>query len=143
VRHKGREFVMADIPGLIEGAHGGAGIGDRFLGHVERCGALIHLVDAASDDAAEAYATVRRELEAYGHGLDEKAEIVALSRADVAVEKQLRAGKAALAETSGRTPLVVSAATGQGIEALLDAALLVLDRHEEDEPGSDARWRTT
>jgi GTP-binding protein len=143
VRHKGRELVLADIPGLIEGAHEGAGIGDRFLGHVERCGALIHLVDAASEDAAEAYATVRGELEAYGHGLAEKAEIVALSRADIAEEKQLRAAKAAIAEASGRTPLVVSAATRQGIEALLDAALLVLDRRKEDEPGSDARWRTT
>ncbi len=73
VRHKGREFVLADIPGLIEGAHEGAGIGDRFLGHVERCRALIHLVDAAGEDPGKAYATVRGELAAYGHGLDGEA----------------------------------------------------------------------
>src|SRR4029453_1743685 len=72
VRHKGREFVLADIPGLIEGAHEGAGIGDRFLGHVERCSALIHLVDAAGEDPGAAYKTIRGELAAYGHGLDEK-----------------------------------------------------------------------
>ena len=75
VRHKGREFVLADIPGLIEGAHEGAGIGDRFLGHVERCRALIHLVDAAGEDPGAAYKTIRGELAAYGHGIVEKPEL--------------------------------------------------------------------
>ena len=84
VRHKGREFVLADIPGLIEGAAEGAGIGDRFLGHVERTRVLLHLVDAAGDDPAEAWRVVRGELEAYGAGLEDKAEVLALSRADAA-----------------------------------------------------------
>ncbi len=142
VRHKGREFVLADIPGLIEGAHEGAGIGDRFLGHVERCGALVHLVDAAGDDPAGAYETVRDELDAYGHGLDAKAEIVALSRADIAGDEQVRTATARVAETAGRIPLVVSAATGQGVEALLDVCLAILDRRGE-EAKPDPRWRAT
>ncbi len=82
VRSDGREFVLADIPGLIEGAHEGAGLGDRFLGHVERCRVLLHLVDATGDHAGKAYKTVRKELDAYGHGLAEKPEIVALSKTD-------------------------------------------------------------
>ncbi len=82
VRHKGVEFVIADIPGLIEGAADGAGIGDRFLGHVERTRVLLHLVDAESADPAEAYSVVRGELDAYGAGLEDKAEVVVLSRAD-------------------------------------------------------------
>ena len=81
-RAGGREFVIADIPGLIEGAHEGAGLGDRFLGHVERCRVLLHLVDGTGDDPAEAYRVIREELAAYGHGLDDKPEVVALSKAD-------------------------------------------------------------
>ena len=81
-RAGGREFIIADIPGLIEGAHEGAGLGDRFLGHVERCRVLLHLVDGTGDDPAEAYRVIREELAAYGHGLDEKPEVVALSKAD-------------------------------------------------------------
>src|SRR3954471_10983738 len=88
VRHKGREFVLADIPGLIEGAAEGAGVGDRFLGHVERTRLLLHLVDASADDPAEAYRIVRDELAAYGAGLDLKPEIVALSKADLLSDKQ-------------------------------------------------------
>jgi GTP-binding protein len=83
VRHKGREFVIADIPGLIEGAAEGAGIGDRFLGHVERTGLLLHLVDASSDDPIEAWRVVRGELDSYGAGLDDTPEIIALSKADL------------------------------------------------------------
>ena len=78
----GREFVLADIPGLIEGAHEGAGLGDRFLGHVERCRVLLHLVDATSEHAGKAYKTVRTELEAYEGHLAEKIEIVALNKID-------------------------------------------------------------
>ena len=140
VRHKGREFVLADIPGLIEGAHEGAGIGDRFLGHVERCGALLHLVDASSEDPAAAYQTVRDELAAYGHGLADKSEIIALSRADIAGEGEICAAQAALVEAAGRTPLVLSAATGQGVEALLDASLAMLDRGGAQETAADPRW---
>src|ERR671917_795241 len=95
-RHKGREFVVADIPGLIEGAAEGAGIGDRFLGHVERTKVLLHLVDVNNEDVAEAYRTVRNELEAYGAGLSDKPEVVVLSRSDLVDAKQLAKVKRAL-----------------------------------------------
>ena len=126
VRHKGREFVLADIPGLIEGAHEGVGIGDRFLGHVERCSALLHLVDAAGDDPGAAYRTVRDELGAYGHALNEKPEIVALSRADIADPAKLKAARTALRRRAKQTPHVISAVTGEGMEGLLDACLAVI-----------------
>jgi GTP-binding protein len=126
VRHKGTEFVLADIPGLIEGAHEGAGLGDRFLGHVERCRVLLHLVDAASDDPPAAYKAVRRELASYGHGLEQKPEIVALSRADTLDACALERAREALRQSIGREPLVVSAATGEGVDALLDACLKTL-----------------
>ncbi|HWT31591.1 MAG TPA: GTPase ObgE [Propylenella sp.] len=142
VRHKGREFVLADIPGLIEGAHEGAGIGDRFLGHVERCGALLHLVDAAGDDPAAAYQTVRGELAAYGHGLEGKPEIVALSRVDVAGEAEIAAAVVALEQAAGARPHVLSAATGQGLTELLDACLGLLSRSLE-EAAPDPRWSRT
>src|SRR5215469_13190968 len=87
----GREFVLADIPGLIAGAHEGHGLGDRFLGHVERCRVLLHLIDATDGHAGAAYKTVRRELAAYGHGLDEKPEIVALTKIDAAAPEALAA----------------------------------------------------
>ena len=92
VRLDEREFVLADIPGLIEGAHEGHGLGDRFLGHVERCGALIHLVDATNANAGADYRTVRRELAAYGQGLDRKADIVALSKVDAIDEEAVAKG---------------------------------------------------
>ena len=82
VRVDEREFVLADLPGLIEGAHEGVGLGDRFLGHTERCRVLLHLIDGTGEDAGADYKTVRAELEAYGQGLTDKPEIVALSKAD-------------------------------------------------------------
>ena len=120
VRHKGREFVLADIPGLIEGAAEGAGIGDRFLGHVERCRVLLHLVDAAGDDPIEAWRVVRDELAAYGAGLEDKAEVVALSRADLLDAKDLAKIAVKLKKVSGTVPKIVSAATGDGVDELLD-----------------------
>src|SRR6188472_3421781 len=108
VNAQGREFVLADIPGLIEGAHEGAGLGDRFLGHVERCRVLLHLIDATSEDAGAAYKTVRGELDAYGHGLTDKPEIVALSKADAMTPEQIKKQIAKLKKASGRTPLVLS-----------------------------------
>ena len=143
VRHKGREFVMADIPGLIEGAHEGAGLGDRFLGHVERCGALLHLVDAAGEDPVGAYETVRGELAAYAHGLAGKPEILCLSRTDVTPEKTLKAAARKLAKSAGKTPLILSAATSQGVETVLDTCLVLLDRDRDPEPVSDPRWSVT
>ncbi|MEO5774756.1 MAG: GTPase ObgE [Sphingomicrobium sp.] len=121
VRHKGREFVLADIPGLIEGAAEGAGIGDRFLGHVERCRLLLHLVDVAGEDPVEAWKVVRGELEAYGADLEDKPEVIALSRSDLLDTKQANKIKRALMKTSGAEPLLISAATGDGVEQLLDA----------------------
>jgi GTP-binding protein len=138
VRHKGEEFVLADIPGLIEGAHRGVGIGDRFLGHVERCRAIIHLVDAAGDDPLYAYEAVRGELAAYGHGLDAKFQIVVLSRADIADKAAIKSAGAVLKKRAGVAPLVVSAATGEGIDALLDACLELLAAGEKEAP--DPRW---
>jgi GTP-binding protein len=119
----GREFVLADIPGLIEGAHEGAGLGDRFLGHVERCRALLHLVDGTCEHAGKAYKTVRAELEAYDQGLADKTEIVALNKADVLSPEELKQQLARLKRAAKKTPLVLSAATGQGVQDALRALL--------------------
>src|SRR5262249_59711700 len=105
----GREFVLADIPGLIEGAHEGAGLGDRFLGHIERCRVLLHLVDGTGEHAGEAYKTVRAELKAYGHGLDEKPEIVALNKADALTPEQLKQEAARLSRAGTRRAVLDSA----------------------------------
>ena len=120
VRHKGREFVMADIPGLIEGAAEGAGIGDRFLGHIERCRVLLHLVDANNEDVAEAYRIVRDELDAYGAGLEDKPEVVALNKADTLDDELLDALSDELEAECGQRPLRLSGATGEGAEPVLD-----------------------
>src|SRR5438874_9185927 len=109
----GREFVLADIPGLIAGAHEGHGLGDRFLGHVERCRVLLHLVDGTGEHAGEAYKTVRGELEAYGQGLSEKPEIVALNKADALAPEQLKQQTARLKRAAKKAPLVISAVSGQ------------------------------
>jgi GTPase len=113
--------VLADIPGLIEGAHEGAGIGDRFLGHVERTAVLLHLVDATLDDPAEAYAIVRGEVEAYGAGLEQKPEIVALSKADAVPKDEMKKKLRAVKKAAGTTPLIVSAASGEGVPEVLRA----------------------
>ncbi len=129
-----REFVLADIPGLIEGAHEGAGIGDRFLGHVERCRVLLHLVSAREEDVAAAYRTVRGELDAYGQGLEEKPEIVALSQADLLDDEERGEKLASLARAAGARPLLLSAATGEGVED----ALRMLMRNVEGARSLDA-----
>jgi GTP-binding protein len=119
VRVDNREFVLADLPGLIEGAHEGVGLGDRFLSHVERCRVLLHLVEGTSEHAGKAYKIVREELEAYGHDLGEKQEIVALSKADALDPETLKTQLARLKRASGRTPLVLSSASGQGVTEAL------------------------
>src|ERR1700677_1427473 len=101
VRIDQTDFVLADLPGLIEGAHEGAGLGDRFLGHAERCGAILHLVDGTQSTIARAYKTIRGELEAYGHGLADKPEIVALNKIDAIAKPELARKKAALEKASG------------------------------------------
>ena len=126
VRHRGREFVLADIPGLIAGAAEGAGIGDRFLGHIERCRVLIHLIDIAGVDPVEAMQIVEDELAAYGAGLDDKPRLVALNKLDLA-DKELGEGFAEELIAAGADQVFcISGATGEGVDALLDAVLSYL-----------------
>jgi GTP-binding protein len=144
VRHKGREFVLADIPGLIEGAAEGAGIGDRFLGHIERCRVLVHLIDIAGTDPAEAMHVIEGELAAYGEVLTDKPRLVALNKIDLA-DAELAAGFAAELKAAGAEEVfAISGATGEGIDSLLDAILGYLpaitaseqpgEEVEQDEP---------
>ena len=139
----GREFVLADIPGLIEGAHEGVGLGDRFLGHVERCRVLLHLVDGTGEDAGVAYQTVRAELAAYGHGLTEKPEILALNKADAMSTDEIKQQVARLKRAAKKTPLVISAVSGDGVAEVLRALLKVIDqaRHSGVETSAtEAAW---
>jgi len=138
-----REFVLADIPGLIEGAHEGSGLGDRFLGHVERCRVLLHLVDGTGEHAGKAYKTVRAELEAYGGGLADKAEVVALNKADALTPEALKEQVGRLKRAAGRAPLVVSGATGMGVSEVLRALLEVIDAARHDQPAKTpaAAWQ--
>ena len=122
----GREFVLADIPGLIEGAHEGAGLGDRFLGHIERCRVLLHLVDASCEHAGKAYKVVRGELEAYAETLADKVEIVALNKIDAVDPDHLKKQKDRLKRAAKRTPLLVSGVTGQGVTEALRALVEVI-----------------
>jgi GTPase len=123
VRHRGREFVLADIPGLIEGAADGAGIGDRFLGHIERCRILLHLIDAQDVDVATSYRVVRDELAAYGAGLDEKPTVVALNKIDTLDDELVAALCAELEDASGAEVIPISAASGTGLDWVLDRLL--------------------
>src|SRR3954452_4498063 len=123
VRHKGREFVLADIPGLIEGAAEGAGVGDRFLGHVERTRLLLHLIDGSAQHPVEDWQIVRGELDSYGSGLEAKAELIALTKSDLLDAKRLGKVAAALEKTTGSKPLSVSAPLGEGVDRLLDAVI--------------------
>ncbi len=133
VRAGDTDFVLADIPGLIEGAHEGAGLGTRFLGHVERCRVLLHLVDATEDDIAEAYKTVRRELKAYGDGLDKKKEIVALSKCDALDEATIAEKAEALKKAARKTPLLLSAVSGLGVKDALYAMTKEIKRADTKE----------
>ena len=139
VRIDGRDFVLADIPGLIEGAHEGHGLGDRFLGHVERCGALVHLIDATGANAGADYRTIRRELGAYGEGLDEKAEIVALSKVDAVDAETLKAQVERLKRAilshgppiepgaKRDKPLMLSTAAHDGVTDVLRATMAAIE----------------
>ena len=157
VRHKGREFVLADIPGLIEGAAEGAGIGDRFLGHIERCRVLIHLIDISGSgpgqDPAEALRVIEEELEAYGAGLEDKPRLVALNKLDLADAELAEGFAQELLEAGAEKVFAVSGATGQGVGELLDAILAYLPAatstetkgvEREDEPdageGGEGGW---
>ena len=150
-RIDGRDFVLADIPGLIEGAHEGHGLGDRFLGHVERCGALIHLVDATGANAAAAYRTIRRELAAYGEGLEAKAEIVALSKVDAVEEetlqKQIDRLRRAMrsygppVDDGGKRskPLLLSTATQRGVTDVLRATMAAIEAGRASASAANAK----
>jgi GTP-binding protein len=137
-------FVLADIPGLIEGASEGAGLGVRFLGHVERTAVLIHMIDSTQTDVVEAWTTVRRELEAYGEELGDKVEIIALNKIDALDESTVEMQREALAEASGAPVRLISAVSGQGVKEILREAYgLVrarkaeLARAEQGEAGPD------
>ena len=137
-----KDFVLADIPGLIEGAHEGAGIGDRFLGHVERCRVLLHLVDVTETDVAQAYRTIRGELKAYGANLNRKREIVALSKCD-AVTPEVAAEKAAeLQKAARKKPLLLSAVSGTGVrDALLKLAKIVKEPKPKEPDPTPPEWQ--
>ncbi|MEJ5020444.1 GTPase ObgE [Ochrobactrum vermis] len=135
-RVDGREFVIADIPGLIEGASEGIGLGDRFLGHVERTRVLLHLVSAQEEDVAKAYKVIRGELEAYEHGLAEKPEIVALSQIDTLDPEARKAKIKALKKACGREPLLLSAVSHEGLNDALRQLASVIDRSRAAEAGT-------
>ena len=143
VRSDDREFVLADIPGLIEGAHEGVGLGDRFLAHVERCRVLLHLVDGTCAHAGQAYTLVRGEIEAYGHGLGDKPEIVALSKADALDPETRKSQVARLKRAAKRAPLVLSSASGQGMPEALRAirAAIEAGAAEEAEAAPAVAWQ--
>jgi GTP-binding protein len=139
----GREFVIADIPGLIEGAHLGIGIGDKFLGHVERTRILLHLVSATEEDVAEAYRTVRREIESYGHGLADKPELVALSKCDTLPAKDRKKLVDELAKEAGKPVIELSSVSGEGVENTLRqlADKIKTSKAAEQVPDQDTRWQ--
>ncbi|PQZ47309.1 GTPase ObgE [Ochrobactrum sp. MYb15] len=135
-RVDGREFVIADIPGLIEGASEGVGLGDRFLGHVERTRVLLHLVSAQEEDVAKAYTVIRGELEAYEHGLSDKTEIVALSQIDTLDPDARKEKIKALKKACGRDPLLLSAVSHEGLNDVLRQLASVIDKSRAAEAGT-------
>ncbi|MGF1612022.1 MAG: GTPase ObgE, partial [Kiloniellales bacterium] len=149
---QGEEFLLADIPGLIEGAHEGAGLGDRFLGHIERCRILLHLVDGTQEDVVGAYRTVRSELEAYGRGLAGKPELLALNKVDALAEQEALERAEALAGAAGRPVARLSGVSGAGLDAVLQALLRAVkagraaETEAADTPeaagGSAGAWRS-
>ena len=126
VRIHDEEFVMADLPGLIEGSSEGIGLGHRFLGHVERCAVILHLVDGTQDDVVGAWRTIRNEIDRYGHGLPEKSEIIALNKADAIPAEELVKKRRALKRASRKEPLVIAGATGQGVAEAMSALLRII-----------------
>jgi GTP-binding protein len=143
VRHKGREFVLADIPGLIEGAAEGAGIGDRFLGHVERTRLLLHLIDGSAADPVDAWRIVRGELDSYGAGLADKPEVIALTKADLLDDKQRSKIVKAIQKESGARVFPVSAPLEEGMQSLLDAIIEQLGTATQEMPleaADDKSW---
>jgi GTP-binding protein len=141
----GEEFVLADIPGLIEGAHEGQGLGDRFLGHIERCGVLLHLVDGTQEDVAGAYKVIRGELRQYGHGLTDKPELVALNKCDALDAETIEAKRKALTKAAfGRKKghvFALSGATGPGVQDVLRAIRTVIHQARDTQAVKTAGQR--
>jgi GTPase len=134
------EFVLADIPGLIEGAHEGRGLGDTFLGHVERCAVLLHLVDGTSPTLVEDYRTIVTELEAYGGGLADKPRVLGLNKCDALDDAALAVAEADLAANSGLPVLRLSGATGQGVTPVLRALRSAIEAARRD-GAAEVPWR--
>ncbi|BBK40637.1 GTPase Obg [Allostella vacuolata] len=144
------EFVIADLPGLIEGAHEGVGLGDRFLGHVERCSVVLHLIDGTAENVGAAYRTIRRELTEYGQGLAEKPEIVGLNKIDALSPEELKKKKQALARVAKRQPMLLSGVAGTGTTEVLRALQTIIRagkappepayRGEGASPAEEAPW---
>jgi GTP-binding protein len=141
VRIDTTDFVLADLPGLIEGAHEGVGLGDKFLGHAERCNAILHLIDGTESDIANAYKTIRGELKAYGQGLAQKPEILVLNKVDAIPKDELVKKRAALKKVSGREVIVMSGVSGEGVEDVLRtlAREIAKRRAKDKKAGAPAR----
>ena len=135
----GREFVLADIPGLIEGASEGVGLGDRFLGHIERCAVLLHLVDGTSEDPAQEYQVVEAELEAYGADLIEKRRVVGLNKIDALSEDEIAEKRAALLQAGAEEVLPLSGATGANIKDVLRRLMAEIDAERAPDAGEEAK----
>lgn len=138
-----REFVLADIPGLIEGASEGRGLGDQFLGHIERCAVLLHMVDGTSEDVAEDFRVIDRELELYSEIVYGKPRVVALNKSDALMDDELAERRAALEDASGGRVYVLSAATGQGVKEVLRALWTEIEGHRKDAEAEEetAPWQ--
>jgi GTP-binding protein len=121
VRIDNTDFVVADLPGLIEGAHEGVGLGDKFLGHAERCNAILHLIDGTQSGIVKAYTTIRGELEAYGNGLEKKPEILVLNKIDAIEKSAIARKRAALEKASGAHVMAISGVSGEGVDEVLRA----------------------
>ena len=146
VRAAGNSFVLADIPGLIEGAHEGHGLGTRFLGHVERCAVLLHLIDVTGEDPVSAYRVIRKELKAYSPLLAEKDEIIAFNKIDAVSEEDLAAKLADFRRRVRKTPLLISGATGKGVDDAMKKLLTIIENAKalarKDQPGvTSEEWR--
>jgi GTPase len=135
VRLDDREFVLADLPGLIEGASEGAGLGTRFLGHVERCAVILRLIDGTADDVVDAYKTIRGELTEYGHGLSDKPEVIGLNKIDAIAPDEAKRKCRALARAAGRgaTVLPLSGVSGEGVAAIVAALFAVIEAQRAEE----------
>ena len=131
--HKSNEITIADIPGLIEGAHDGKGLGDRFLGHVERCSILIHLIDCLSEDTYKDWETIRREIKSYSEDLADKSEIIALSKTDTISADEINKKIKSLEEITGKEVFALSSVTNKGLEEILNKVLNVIKKNKQVE----------